>query len=122
MGPVEGYLGPLVPQEPLIWQDRVDPLDHPVVDEGDIASLKAKILDTGLSVPALVGAAWASASTYRRSDKRGGSNGARVRLAPQKDWEVNNPAQLAEVLAKLEAIQAEFNASATGGKKVSMPT
>ena len=120
MGPVEGYLGPLVPQEPLLWQDRVDPLDHPVVDEADIAGLKAKILDSGLSVPALVGAAWASASTYRRSDKRGGSNGGRVRLAPQKDWEVNNPAQLAEVLAKLEAIQGEFNASATGGKKVSM--
>ncbi|MEK9209708.1 catalase/peroxidase HPI [Sphingomonas sp. 2378] len=120
MGPVEGYLGPLVPQEPLLWQDRVDPLDHPVVDEADIASLKAKILDSGLSVPALVGAAWASASTYRRSDKRGGSNGGRVRLAPQKDWEVNNPAQLAEVLAKLEAIQGAFNASATGGKKVSM--
>ncbi len=120
MGPIQRYLGPLVPQEPLIWQDRVDELDHPVVDAVDIAALKEKILGSGLSVPALVGAAWASASTWRRSDKRGGSNGARVRLAPQKDWEVNNPAQLAGVLSGLEAVQAEFNGQATGGKKVSM--
>ena len=120
MGPVERYLGPLVPQEALIWQDRVPALDHALVDAGDIAALKAEILGSGLSVPQLVGAAWASASTYRGSDKRGGANGARVRLAPQKDWEVNNPADLAQVLSALDRIQGEFNGKATGGKKVSI--
>jgi catalase-peroxidase len=120
MGPVIRYLGPLVPSETLLWQDPIPAVDHPLVDAQDIAALKAKILASGLSVSQLVSTAWASASTFRGSDKRGGANGARIRLAPQKDWEVNNPAQLAEVLRKLEAIQAEFNASASGGKKVSL--
>ncbi len=120
MGPIQRYLGPLVPKETLIWQDPIPPLNHPVVSEQDIASLKAKILASGLSVSQLVSAAWASASTFRGSDKRGGANGARIRLAPQKDWEVNQPAQLKTVLAKLEAIQKEFNGSAAGGKKVSL--
>jgi catalase-peroxidase len=120
MGPIQRYLGKLVPQEPLIWQDRIPALDHPVVDAGDVASLKAKILDTGLTVPQLVSAAWASAATFRGSDKRGGANGARVRLAPQKDWEANDPADLAQVLGKLEAIQSEFNGAAAGGRKVSL--
>ncbi len=120
MGPVQRYLGPLVPQEPLIWQDRVPAVDHPLIDERTIAALKAQILGTGLSVPQLVSTAWASASTFRGSDKRGGANGARIRLAPQKDWAVNNPAELATVLGKLEAVQAAFNASAPGGKKVSL--
>jgi catalase-peroxidase len=120
MGPIRRYLGPLVPKETLIWQDPIPAVDHPLIGEGDAAALKAKILASGLSVSQLVSAAWASASTFRGSDKRGGANGARVRLAPQKDWEVNQPAQLATVLQKLEAIQQEFNASATGGKKVSL--
>ncbi|EYD75599.1 Catalase / Peroxidase [Rubellimicrobium mesophilum DSM 19309] len=120
MGPRVRYLGPLVPQEVLIWQDPIPPLDHPVVNEGDVAAFKAKVLASGLSVPQLVSAAWASASTYRGSDKRGGANGARIRLAPQKDWEANDPAQLATVLRTLEAIQQDFNASASGGKKVSL--
>ncbi len=120
MGPIERYLGPLVPAEPLIWQDRVPVPDHALVDDADIAALKGKILATGLTVPQLVGAAWASASTFRGSDKRGGANGGRVRLAPQKDWEVNNPADLAEVLGKLEAIKAEFDGGASGGKQVSI--
>ncbi len=120
MGPIQRYLGPLVPAEPLIWQDRVPPVDHPLVDEADIASLKAKVLASGLTVPQLVSTAWASASTFRGSDKRGGANGARLRLAPQKDWAVNNPPELATVLQKLEAIQGEFNGAAAGGKKVSM--
>jgi len=120
MGPIERYLGPLVPKEALIWQDRVPALDHPLIDAGDIAALKAKVLGSGLSVSQLVGAAWASASTYRGSDKRGGSNGGRVRLAPQKDWEVNNPADLAQVLSTLETIRADFNGAATGGKTVSI--
>jgi len=120
MGPRARYVGPLVPGEELIWQDPVPALDHPVVDAGDIAALKAKILASGLSVSQLVGTAWASASTFRGSDKRGGANGARIRLAPQKDWEVNQPTQLATVLAALETIQAGFNASATGEKKVSL--
>ena len=120
MGPIQRYLGPLVPQERLIWQDPIPPVDHPLIDGSDIAALQAKILASGLSVPQLVRTAWASASTFRASDKRGGANGARVRLAPQKDWPVNNPAELATVLEKLEAIQAEFNASASGGKKVSL--
>jgi catalase-peroxidase len=120
MGPIQRYLGPLVPKETLIWQDIVPECDHPVVDAADIASLKEKILASGLNVSELVSAAWASAATYRGSDKRGGTNGARVRLAPQKDWEVNNPAGLSKVLSTLEGIQAEFNGSAEGGKKVSM--
>jgi catalase-peroxidase len=120
MGPVVRYLGPLVPKEILIWQDPIPAVDHKLVDEKDTAALKAKILASGLSVSQLVSAAWASAATFRGSDKRGGANGARVRLAPQKDWEVNQPKQLATVLQKLEAIQNEFNASATGGKKVSL--
>jgi catalase-peroxidase len=120
MGPVQRYLGPLVPKETLIWQDPIPALDHPVIDAQDIADLKAKILASGLSVSDLVSTAWASASTFRGSDKRGGANGARIRLAPQKDWEVNDPPKLAKVLQALEAIQSAFNASATGGKKVSI--
>src|SRR5437773_6476113 len=120
MGPTARYLGPLVPKETLIWQDPIPKADHPLIGEQDIAALKAKILASGLSVSQLVSTAWASASTFRGSDKRGGANGARIRLAPQKDWEVNEPAQLKTVLQKLEAIQKEFNASAKGGKKVSL--
>jgi catalase-peroxidase len=120
MGPIVRYLGPLVPKEPLAWQDPIPAVDHPLIGEQDIAALKAKILASGLSVSQLVSTAWASASTFRGSDKRGGANGARIRLAPQKDWEVNQPAQLATVLQKFEAIQKEFNASASGGKKVSL--
>jgi catalase-peroxidase len=120
MGPIVRYLGPLVPKETLIWQDPIPAVDHPLIGEEDIAALKAKILQSGLSVSQLVSTAWASASTFRGSDKRGGANGARIRLKPQKDWEVNEPAQLAAVLAKLEAIQKELNASAGGGKKVSL--
>ncbi|MGB8106353.1 MAG: catalase/peroxidase HPI [Pseudolabrys sp.] len=114
MGPRARYLGPLVPKEVLIWQDPVPTVNHPLIGEADVAALKAKILTSGLTVPQLVSTAWASASTFRGSDKRGGANGARIRLAPQKDWEVNQPAQLKTVLAKLEAIQKEF------GKKVSL--
>ena len=117
MGPIVRYRGKLVPKETLIWQDPIPAVDHPLIGEQDIAALKAKILASGLSVAQLVSTAWASASTFRGSDKRGGANGARIRLAPQKDWDVNQPAQLATVLAKLEAIQKEFNA---GGKKVSL--
>jgi catalase-peroxidase len=120
MGPVIRYLGKLVPQETLLWQDPIPAVDHPLIDAADIAALKEKILASGLSVAQLVSTAWASASTFRGSDKRGGANGARIRLAPQKDWEVNQPAQLATVLGKLEAIQAEFNAAAGGGKRVSL--
>jgi catalase-peroxidase len=120
MGPIQRYLGPLVPNEALIWQDPIPPVDHELIGEQDIAVLKAKILASGLTVSQLVSTAWASASTFRGSDKRGGANGARIRLSPQKDWEVNEPTQLAKVLQKLEAIQKEFNASATGGKKVSL--
>jgi len=120
MGPVARYLGPLVPKEELPWQDVIPAVDHVLIDEQDAAALKAKILASGLSVPQLVSTAWASASTFRGSDKRGGANGARIRLAPQKDWEVNQPAELAKVLAKLEAIAKEFNASQSGGKKVSL--
>jgi len=119
MGPVVRYLGPLVPKEVLIWQDPIPAVDHKLIDDKDIADLKAKFLASGLSVSELVSAAWASASTFRGSDKRGGANGARIRLSPQKDWEVNQPKQLAKVLEKLEAIQKAFNASA-GGKKVSL--
>ena len=120
MGPIARYHGPLVPKETLIWQDPIPAVNHPLVGEQEIAALKAKILASGLSVSQLVSTAWASASTFRGSDKRGGPNGARIRLSPQKDWEVNQPKQLATVLAKLEAIQKEFNASATGGEKVSL--
>ena len=120
MGPIARYLGPLVPKEALIWQDPIPAVAHPLIGEADVAALKAKILASGLSVSQLVSTAWASASTFRGSDKRGGANGARIRLAPQKDWEVNQPAELAKVLAKLEAIQKEFNASLSGGKKVSL--
>jgi catalase-peroxidase len=120
MGPKVRYLGPLVPEETLIWQDPIPEVDHELVSHEDIAALKSKILASGLSVSELVSAAWASASTFRGSDKRGGANGARIRLSPQKDWEVNDPAQLAKVLATLEAIQTEFNAAQTGGKKVSL--
>jgi len=120
MGPIHRYLGPLVPKEILIWQDPVPAVNHPLIGEQDIAALKAKILASGLSVSQLVSTAWASASTFRGSDKRGGANGARIRLNPQKDWDVNQPKQLATVLQKLEAIQKEFNAAAAGGKKVSL--
>jgi len=120
MGPIARYLGPLVPKETLIWQDPIPAVDHPLIDEKDVVALKTKILASGLSVSQLVSTAWASASTFRGSDKRGGANGARIRLSPQKDWEVNEPAQLKIVLQKLEAIQKEFNASASGGKKVSL--
>ena len=127
MGPVTRYLGPLVPKETLLWQDPVPAVDHALIGEQDIAALKAKILASGLSISQLVTTAWASAATFRGSDKRGGANGARIRLAPQKDWEVNQPAQLGKVLQTLEAIQKEFNASQSGGpqsngkgKKVSL--
>lgn len=120
MGPRARYLGPEVPAEELIWQDPIPAVDHPLIDGKDVAVLKSKTLGSGLSISELVSTAWASASTYRGSDKRGGANGARVRLAPQKDWEVNQPTQLAKVLERLEAVQSEFNASATGGKKVSL--
>jgi len=120
MGPRARYLGKLVPKEELIWQDPVPAVNHPLVDAADVAKLKADVLASGLSVAQLVSTAWASASTFRGSDKRGGANGARIRLDPQKDWAVNQPAQLAQVLAKLEAIRQAFNAQATGGKQVSL--
>ncbi len=120
MGPITRYLGPLVPKEVLIWQDPVPAVDHELIDTQDAEALKARILASGLSVAELVNTAWASASTFRGSDRRGGANGARIRLAPQKDWEVNQPAELAKVLAKLEAIQKEFNAAQGGKKKISL--
>jgi catalase-peroxidase len=120
MGPVSRYLGPLVSKEPQLWQDPVPAVDHKLIDDRDMASLKAKILASGLSISQLVTTAWASAATFRGSDKRGGANGARIRLAPQKDWEVNQPAELAKTLQKLEAIQKDFNSSLSGGKKVSL--
>jgi catalase-peroxidase len=120
MGPRARYLGKLVPRETLIWQDPVPAVDHPLVDARDIAALKAKVLASDLSIAQLVSTAWASASTFRGSDKRGGANGARIRLAPQKDWAVNQPAELAKVLRTLEGIQRDFNASAAGGKKISL--
>jgi catalase-peroxidase len=120
MGPIVRYLGPLVPKEELIWQDPIPAVSHELVSDKDIADLKAKILATGLSVSQLVSAAWASASTFRGSDKRGGANGARIRLSPQKDWEINQPAQLKTVLQKLEAIQKAFNDSQKSDKKVSL--
>ena len=120
MGPRVRYLGPEVPAEALVWQDPAPPVDHVLIDEADVAALKQRILATGLTVSELVSTAWASAATFRGSDKRGGANGARVRLAPQKDWEVNQPPQLAKVLGTLEGIQREFNAGQPGGKKVSL--
>jgi len=117
MGPISRYLGPLVPKEPLLWQDPVPPVDHALIGDQDIAALKAKVLQSGLSISQLVATAWASAATFRGSDKRGGANGARVRLAPQKDWEANQPTQIAKVLQTLEGIQKDFT---TGGKKVSL--
>jgi catalase-peroxidase len=120
MGPRSRYLGPEVPAEELIWQDPIPAVNHKLVDAKDIASLRGKILASGLSISQLVSTAWASASTFRGSDKRGGANGARIRLAPQKDWEVNQPAELAKVLRTLEGIQGEFNRTASGGKKVSL--
>ena len=120
MGPHARYLGPEVPKEELIWQDPTPAVDHPLINDSDIATLKTKLLAAGLTVSELVSTAWASASTFRGGDKRGGANGARIRLSPQKDWEVNQPAQLAKVLQTLEGLQKEFNASATGGKKVSL--
>jgi catalase-peroxidase len=120
MGPLSRYLGPLVPAEPQLWQDPVPAVDHKLIGEPDIAALKARILKSGLSISQLVSTAWASAATFRGSDKRGGANGARIRLAPQKDWKVNQPAALAKTIAALEAIQKDFNSSLSGGKKVSL--
>jgi catalase-peroxidase len=120
MGPIVRYLGPLVPKETLLWQDPVPAVDHELIDEQDVAALKSKLLASGLSISQLVTTAWAAAATFRGSDKRGGANGARIRLAPQKDWEVNQPAELAKVLRTLEAIQKAFNGSQSGGKKVSL--
>ncbi len=120
MGPISRYLGPEVPAQAQIWQDPVPAVDHPLIDEQDIAALKRRILDSGLGISQLVTTAWASASTFRGTDKRGGANGARIRLAPQKDWAVNQPADLAKVLQTLEKVQADFNASLSGGKKVSL--
>jgi catalase-peroxidase len=120
MGPIVRYLGALVPKEQLSWQDPIPAVDHPLIGEADIAALKAKILASGLSISQLVATAWASASTFRGSDKRGGANGARLRLAPQKDWDINQPAQLARALETLEAVQKAFNAALSGGKRVSL--
>ena len=120
MGPMTRYLGPLVAKEKLIWQDPIPAADHKLVDEADVADLKAKILASGLSISQLVNTAWASASTYRDSDKRGGANGARIRLAPQKDWQANQPAELAQILPKLEAVQKAFNGAQSSGKKISL--
>jgi catalase-peroxidase len=120
MGPRSRYLGPEVPEEELIWQDPVPAVDHELIDAQDLADLKDKILATGLSISELVSTAWASASTFRGSDKRGGANGARIRLAPQKDWEVNQPEQLSTVLNTLEGVQKEFNDAQSGGKRVSL--
>jgi catalase-peroxidase len=120
MGPRARYLGPEVPSEELIWQDPVPAVDYPLIDAQDVSDLKTRILASGLSISELVSTAWASASTFRGSDKRGGANGARIRLAPQKDWTVNQPAQLSRVLGTLENIQKEFNGAQSGGKKVSL--
>jgi catalase-peroxidase len=121
MGPISRYLGPLVPSEPQLWQDPVPPVTHELIDTDDIAALTRRLLDSGLSISELVSTAWASASTFRGTDKRGGANGARIRLAPQKDWEVNNPPELAKALRTLEKIQQQFNDSQAGGtKKVSL--
>jgi catalase-peroxidase len=120
MGPIQRYLGPEVPSETLIWQDPVPPVDHELVDADDIAALKARVLDSGLSISQLVSTAWASAASFRGTDKRGGANGARIRLEPQKNWEVNNPSELATVLRTLEQVQEAFNAEQTGGKRISL--
>jgi len=120
MGPRTRYLGPETPAEELIWQDPIPQINHALIDENDVATLKARILASGLTVAQLVSTAWASASTFRGSDKRGGANGARIRLAPMKDWQVNQPAQLARVLKTFEGIANEFNSSADGGKKISL--
>src|ERR1051325_5651025 len=120
MGPRARYLGPDVPAEQLIWQDPIPAVDHTLIDERDVAALKGRILGSGLSVSQLVSTAWASASTFRGSDKRGGANGARIRLAPQKKWDVNQPDQLDKVLKTLEDVQSQFNAAAAGCKKVSL--
>jgi catalase-peroxidase len=120
MGPRSRYLGPLVPAEPQLWQDPVPDVDHELIGAQDIAALKAKILASGLSTSQLVSTAWASAATFRGTDKRGGANGARIRLAPQKDWEVNNPAELEKVLQTLEQVQRDFNSSQSGGKRVTL--
>jgi catalase-peroxidase len=120
MGPRSRYLGPLVPKEQLLWQDPIPAVDHKLIDAQDIAALKARILASGLSISQLVTTAWASAATFRGSDKRGGANGARIRLAPQKNWEVNQPVELATVLRKLEVVQRDFNSAQSGGKKVSL--
>jgi catalase-peroxidase len=120
MGPIQRYLGPLVPQEELLWQDPVPPLTHELITDEDVAALKATVLASELSISELVTTAWASASTFRSSDKRGGANGARIRLEPQNSWNINKPEKLAKVLRVLEGIQAEFNAAQTGGKQVSL--
>ncbi|HEU4699559.1 MAG TPA: peroxidase family protein, partial [Gemmatimonadales bacterium] len=120
MGPRTRYLGPLVPQEELIWQDPIPAVNHPLVDAADVAALKRTILESGLSIADLVSVAWASASTFRGSDKRGGANGARIRLAPQKDWAVNQPAKLQHALEIYETIQRRFNDAQRGGKRVSL--
>jgi catalase-peroxidase len=120
MGPRARYIGPLVPKEEFLWQDPIPRVNHPLVDDKDVAALKSKILASGLTIPELVSTAWASASTFRGSDKRGGANGARIRLAPQKDWEVNQPDQLAKVLATLEGIQKAWSGDQSGGKKISL--
>jgi catalase-peroxidase len=120
MGPLSRYLGSLVPREQLLWQDPIPAVDHELIGEKDIAALKAKILASGLSISQLVTTAWASAATFRGGDKRGGANGARIRLAPQKDWEVNQPFELGKVLQTLETIQKDFNGTKSGGKKVSL--
>ncbi len=119
MGPLDRYLGPLVPKEELLWQDPIPKRDHELIDDADVAALKGKILESGLSVSSLVATAWAAASIYRDSDKRGGANGGRIRLAPQKYWEANDPAMLDKTISKLEVVQKAFNASLGGGKKVS---
>ncbi len=122
MGPLARYLGPLVPKEVLIWQDPIPAVDHALVDDQDIAALKAKVLASGLSISQLVSTAWASASTFRGSDKRGGANGARIRLAPQKDWEVNQPAELAKVLATLERSRRTSTARSPAARRFRWPT
>src|SRR5204863_6694905 len=119
MGPASRYLGPWVP-EPQLWQDPVPDADHPLIGGEDVIALKSQILASGLSIPQLIATAWASAASFRGTDKRGGVNGARIRLAPQKDWEVNNPSELAKVLEALEEVQQDFNSSQSGGKKVSL--
>src|SRR4029077_7861627 len=120
MGPIQRYLGPLVPKETLIWQDPIPAVNHSLIDARHAAAVKTKTLASGLSVPRPAPTAWASASTFRASDKRGGANGARIRLAPQREWDVNQPAQLAKALQTLESVQRDFNASQSGGKKVSL--